>query len=217
MTNGGEPQALYPSRSGAGAQLGRQLYQRTTHPTLLLGVTPTGVEIAAHAAKAMGCQFDVIIAAHVRMEHLGIIGAVAEDGRAVIDPEFEPRFSLLDALADSIDRARRAIKTERLLFRGQRPMRSVAGTNAVIVDGHLTTPWKVLAAVEFIRTGEPASVVTGAPVSTRSVQERMSARRVEFVCPSVLMDPGGHPRPFGDPEDPSAERLRSIVVARAAT
>ena len=56
----------------------------------------------------------------------------------------------------------------------------------------------------------------GAQVSTMVVKERMSARRLEFVCPSILMDPGGHPHPFGDPQDPSAERLRSIVVARQA-
>jgi len=33
---------------------------------------------------------------------------------------------------------------------------------------------------------------------------------------SVVLDEAGHPRPFGDPQDPSAERLRSIVVARQA-
>ncbi len=183
---------------------------------LLLGVTPTGVEIAANAAQALQCKFDVIVGAHIRFDKLGIIGALAEDGDAVIDQEFAPRFSMLEALDEAIDRARRAVKTERLLFRGQRPMRSVTGMNVVIVDGHLTTPWKVLAAVEFIRQGAPESVSVSAPVSTKPVQDRMSARRVNFVCPSVILDPGGHPRPFGDPEDPSAERLRSIVVAREA-
>jgi hypothetical protein len=42
------------------------------------------------------------------------------------------------------------------------------------------------------------------------------AYKFEFVCPTVVLDPEGHPRPFGDPQDPSAERLRSIVVARQA-
>lgn len=181
---------------------------------LLLGITPTGVEIAANASQAMQCKFDVIVVAHIRIENTGIIGAVAEDGDAVIDQEFEPRFSMLEALDEAIDRARRAVKTERLLFRGQRQMHSVTGMNVVIVDGHLTTPWKALAAVEFIQQGVPERILVAAPVSTKPVQDRMSARRVDFVCPSVLMDPGGHPRPFGDPRDPSAERLRSIVVAR---
>ncbi len=216
MTAAVAPNPLYPTRSGAGAMLGRQLYSRTPSPRIVVGITPSGVEIAANAAKAMGCRFDVVIAAHVRLEQLGIIGAVAEDADAVIDPEFEPRFGMLEMLETAIDRARRAVKTERLLFRGQRQMHDVAGVNVIIVDAHLTTPWKVLAAAAAIDRGGPARIVAGAPVGTKLVQDRMSARRLDFVCPSVLMDPGGHPLPFGDPQDPSAERLRSIVMAREA-
>jgi predicted phosphoribosyltransferase len=209
-------QALYPSRSGAGAQLGRQVYEHINPPTLVLGITPSGVEVAANVAKAMGCKFDVIIAAHVRLDELGIVGALAEDSEVVLDPEFQPRFGAIEALDEAIDAARRAIKTERLLFRGTRELRSVERQNVVIVDGHLTAPWKTLAAVEAIKGQGPAYIMVAAPVSTQPVHERMRARRLQFVCPSVLMDPAGHPRPFGDPQDPSAERLRSIVVAREA-
>ena len=208
--------ALYPSRSGAGAQLGNQLSRRTTPPTVIVGITPTGVGVAANAAKAMGCEFDVIVAAHVRMEGLGIIGAIAEDADAVLDKDFQPRFGMIDALNEAMDRARRAIMTERLLFRGQRPLRKLEGANVVIVEGHATSPWKALAAAEAIRPMAPARIFIGAPVGTQNVQDLVRARRYEFVCPTVVLDPGGHPMPFGDPQDPSAERLRSIVVARQA-
>jgi uncharacterized Zn-finger protein len=63
---------------------------------------------------------------------------------------------------------------------------------------------------------EPARVVLAAAVSTQAVREHVAARRLEFACPNILKDPNGHPQPFGDPQDPSAERLRSIVVARQA-
>ena len=208
--------ALYPSRSGAGAQLGNQLSRRTTPPTVIIGITPTGVEVAANAAKAMGCEFDVIVAAHVRMEGLGIIGAIAEDADAVLDNDFQPRFGMIDALNEAMDRARRAIKTERLLFRGQRPLRKLEGANVVIVEGHAISPWKALAAAQAIQPMLPARIFIGAPVGTQGVQDLVRARRYEFVCPTVVLDPSGHPMPFGDPQDPSAERLRSIVVARQA-
>lgn len=208
--------ALYPSRSGAGAQLGNQLNRRTAPPTVVLGITPTGVEVAANAAKAMGCEFDVIVAAHVRFEGLGVIGAIAEDADAVIDTEFQPRFGMIDALNEAMDKARRAIKTERLLFRGQRPLRNVEGANVVIVEGNATSPWKALAAAEAVKPMRPARIFIGAPVGTQNVQDLVRARRYEFVCPAVVLDPTGHPLPFGDPQDPSAERLRSIVVARQA-
>ena len=74
----------------------------------------------------------------------------------------------------------------------------------------------MLAAAEAVLQMSPTRVILGAPVGTQAVESRVRARRYEFVCPSVVPDPGGHPLPFGDPQDPSAERLRSIVVAREA-
>ena len=207
---------LYPTRSGAGAFLGRQLGQRILKPVTLLGITPSGVEIAAAAAQAMGCNFDVVVSAHVRMEGLGIIGAIAEDASAVTDSEFQPRFGMMEALDEAMDRARRAIKTERLLFRGQRSLSSLADTNVVVIDGNLTSPWKALAAVEAARGAGALTVAVAAAASTSVVQEHLRNRRVTLICPAIVMDLAGHPNPFGDPVDASAERLRSIVVARQA-
>lgn len=207
---------LYPSRSGSGAMLGGKLRSRLDPPVVIWGVTPTGVEIAAGAAISMKCKFDVVVAAHVRLEGLGVVGAMAEDCDAVLDPSFEPRFGMMEALNESIDRARRAIKTERLLFRGPRPLRDVEGSTLVIADGHVTNSWKLLAAAEVGSRMGASRVILAAPVGTQAVREHIAARRVEFACPSIMDDPNGHPNPFGDPQDPSAERLRSIVVARQA-
>ena len=210
------PEALYPTRMGAGSHLGRQLYSRFPGPVILVGITPTGVEVAAAASKAMSCSFDVIVGAHIRLDDAGVIGAIAEDGDAILDPDFAPSFALMDKLDEAIDRARRAIKAERLLFRGQRNLRSMDGANVVIVDGQIVSPWKVLAAADVAQKMGAARVGIAAPVSTQPVQERIRARKFDFISPSILLDAEGHSRPFGDPEDPSAERLRSIVVARQA-
>ena len=132
------------------------------------------------------------------------------------DPDFAPRFAMMEALEAAIDKSRHAIKTERMLFRGARALRSVEGANVVIVDAHLTSPWKVLAAADAVQKVGAARVGIAAPVSTQQVQQRVRARRFDFVCPSVVFEAAGHPHPFGDPQDPSAERLRSIIVARQA-
>ena len=216
MGSSDQQDALYPSRAGAGAQLGLQLNMRTGPSALVFGVTSSGVEIAANAAKAIGCSFNVVVAAHIRLKDIGIIGAVAEDADAVLNSQYQPRFGMMDALSDALDSARRSVKTERLLFRGQRPLRSIEGKTVVVIDGHTSVPWKMLAAAEALKLGSPRRVIIGTPVSTRAVRDSVRAHRFEFVCPAVVMNPEGHPHPFGDPQDPSAERLRSIVVAREA-
>src|SRR5688500_5811701 len=93
---------LYPTRMGAGSLLGRQLYQRYQPPVVVLGVAPGGVEVAAAAAKAMSCSFDVIVGAHIRLDDK-VIGAVCEDGEAVLDPDFAPTFAIMEALDEAID------------------------------------------------------------------------------------------------------------------
>ncbi len=210
---GQEP--LYPTRSAAGAALGGLLYQRIRPPACVWAVAPSGVEIAAAAADALKCRFDVVVGSHVRIDD-EVVGALAEDADAVIDPAFSPKFSMLDAVEEAIDRSRRAIKQERLLFRGQRPLRDVTDATVVILDGHVLNPWKLIAATRVAEAMNANHVVVAAAAATHPVQERILARRLEFVCPSILMDPKGHEMPFGDPQDPNAERLRSIVVARQA-
>lgn len=209
-------QALYPSRAAAGSVLGRLLIKRCEPPLVLLGVTPTGVEIAASAAKGTSSTFDVIVGAHVRLEAHGIVGAIAEDADAVIDRQFQPKFDLLEPLNEAIDKARRAVKSERLLFRGQRQLRTIEGINVAVIDGHATTPWKLLAAAHSVQALGAQRVFVAAAVATQAVKERVFAYKYEFVCPTLVLDPAGHPHPFGDPQDASAERLRSIVVARQA-
>jgi predicted phosphoribosyltransferase len=216
MTAPAAPEPLYPTRAAAGALLGRQLYQRCPPPVVLLGITPTGVEIAANAAQALSCSFDVIVGAHVRLEGKNVVGAIAEDADAVTDPDFNPTFGLMDQLHAAMDSARRAVKTERLLFRGQRPLRRLEDSNVVVVDGQLTSPWKALAAATAAELLGARKVWIAAAACTQAVQERIRARKYDLVCPSIVLDPAGHARPFGDPQDPSAERLRSIVVARQA-
>ena len=215
MTTPSGENALYSSRSGAESIVGQQLCHRVNQPVVVWAVTLSGVEIAT-TTEAMKCRFDVVVLAHVRPDDSQIVGAMAEDAEVVLDPAFAPKFSSLEILEQAISCSRRAIKQERLLFRGQRTLRDVSGSAVVIVDGHVTSPWELFAAAECAESMGPSQVVVAVAVSTQPVQEMIRVRLLEFVCPSVVMDVKGHPRPFGDLQDPGAERLRSIVVARQA-
>lgn len=216
MTTNPAHAPLYQSRAAAGADLARLLAGRLTLPAVMIGVTPRGVEIAYNASTTLGSPFDVIVTSFVRVTGLGIIGAVAEDADAELDPTFQPRFGLMTALTEAIEKARRAVKTERLLYRGHRPIRPLGGQHVALLEGPLTSPWKILAAERAVRPLAPEGVILAAPVCTQAVWDRIQARRLVLICPHVLPDTEGHPRPFAEQDDPSAERLRSIVVARDA-
>src|SRR5437870_10597148 len=87
---------LDPTRSRAGAMLGQQLAARGYTSSILLGITPEGVEIAANAAKAMAAQFDVLVASFIRLgSNLAPVGAIAESAPSEMDPDFQPGGHLL--------------------------------------------------------------------------------------------------------------------------
>lgn len=213
-----QPRAsLYPTRSSAGALLGQQIASRGYQSSILLGITPEGVEIAAHAAKAVGAQFDVIVASFIRLgAKLAPIGAMAESAPAEMDPDFQPGMNLLEKLQAAIDESRARVKQDLVLYRTQRPVKKLDGRTAVIVDGQIVWPWKVLAAAKAAQGLGARDVVIATPVAAQPAADRIRARQYPLVCPSVVMEQEGHPSPYGDIGKDDPERLRSIMIAHQA-
>lgn len=209
--------SLYPTRSAAGALLGQQLAARGYIGCILLGITPEGVEIAANAARAMGGQFDVLVSTFIKLgSNLAPVGAIAESVPSELDPDFQPSGALLDKLSTAIEESRARVSHDLILYRTQRPVKRLAGKIAVIVDGQVVYPWKVLAAAKAAEQLGAKQVVMATPVAAQAAAERLRARGYELVCPSVVMDAQGHPSPYGDMAGDTPERLKSIMIAHQA-
>jgi predicted phosphoribosyltransferase len=133
-----------------------------------------------------------------------------------MDPDFQPSGGLLDKLASAIDESRARVSQDLILYRTQRPVKRLADRIAVIVDGAVIYPWKVLAAAKVAEQLSAKEVVIATPVATQAAADRIAARQYAFVCPSVVLDPGGHPAPYGDMAGDTPERLRSIMIAHQA-
>ncbi|MGH7699042.1 MAG: hypothetical protein ACREMJ_00760 [Gemmatimonadales bacterium] len=209
--------SLYPTKSGAGALLGQQLAARGYLSCVLLGITPEGVEIAANAAQALGAQFDVIVASFIRLgSNLAPVGAMAEQAPAELDPDFQPGMNLLEKLQAAIEESRAQVRQDLVLYRTQRPIKALQGRTAVIVDGQLVYPWKALAAAKAAEQLGARTIVIATPVATEVAAERIRARRFPLVCPTVVLEPEGHPSPYADGVGESPERLKSIMIAHQA-
>src|SRR5712691_6919915 len=209
--------SLYPTKSSAGAVLGQQLAGRGYTSCMLLGITPDGVEVAAHAARAMGAPFDVLVAAFIRLgSNLAPIGAMAEDSPAEMDPDFQPGMNLLEKLQSAIDESRARVHQDLVLYRTQRPVKKLEGRASVIVDGQVIYPWKVLAAAKVAERFGARRVAIATPVATEAAAARIRARQYPLVCPTVVVDPQGHPAPYGDATGDTPERLKSIIIAHQA-
>ena len=209
--------SLYPTKSSAGAVLGQQLAARGYQSCILLGITPEGVEIAANAAKAMGAQFDVIVASFIKLgSNLAPIGAMAESAPAEMDPDFQPGMALIEKLQSAIDESRARVRQDLVLYRTQRPVKKLEGRHAVIVDGQVIFPWRVLAAANAVEQLGAKQISIATPVATEAAAERIRARQFDFICPSIMVETEGHPMPYGDAAGDTPERLKSIMIAHQA-
>jgi len=207
---------LYPSRSGAGALLGEQLAARGHTGAILLGITPEGVEVAAHAARAMGAPFDVLVASFIKLgSNLAPVGAMAESAPAEMDPEFQPGMSLMDSLQAAIDESRARVRQDLVLYRTLRPVKDLRGRHVVIVDAVVAFPWRVLAAARVAEGMGATGVVIAAPVASQAAVDRIRARQYEVVCPAILAEADPKADYFGESGD-TPERLRAIMIAHQA-
>jgi putative phosphoribosyl transferase len=210
--------SLYPTRSAAGAYLGGLLASQGYVHTLLLGITPEGVEIAANAAKAMGASFDVLVASFITLgTNLAPIGALAENtSSAEMDPDFKPGINLVEKLGSAIEESRARVRRDLVLYRTNRPIKKLDDRQIVIVDGQVFYPWKVLAAARAVTELGSRRIAIATPVATQSAADRVRARLYEFVCPNVLPEEQQPAQLYGDAMADSPERLKSIMIAHQA-
>ena len=165
----------------------------------------------------MGAQFDVLVASFIKLgTNLAPVGAMAESAPAEMDPDFQPGMNLLEKLQAAIDESRARVKQDLVLYRTQRPVKSLQGRTAIIVDGQIVYPWKVLAAAKAVEQQGAIDVVVATPVATETAAERIRARQYPLVCPSIVMEPDGHPSPYADSVGDAPERLKSIMIAHQA-
>src|SRR5260370_37759655 len=144
----------------------------------------------------MGAQFDVLVAAFIKLgSTLAPIGAIAEAAPSEMDPDFQPSGGLLDKLASAIDESRARVSQDLILYRTQRPVKRLADRIAVIVDGAVIYPWKVLAAAKAAEQLSAKEVVIATPVATPAAAERIAARQYSVRGPTRVLHPGGPPAP----------------------
>src|SRR5207247_4967763 len=104
------------------------------------------------------------------------------------------------------------VRQHHVAYSTQRHLKKLDGRTAVIVEGQIVYPWKVLAAAKAAEGLGAREVVIATPVAAQAAADRIRARQYPLVCPSVVMEQEGHPSPYGDAGADAPERLKSIMI-----
>jgi predicted phosphoribosyltransferase len=176
----------FADRRTAGAALATRLDHFAGRADALVlalprGGVPVGYEVAAH----LGIDLDVLI-----VRKLGVpgheefaMGAVASGGTVVLDHDLIAQTGLPpEAVKRVLTREQTELSRREAAFRGERPPVEVKGRTVILVDDGLATGWTMRAAVELLRTREPARLVVAVPIASQSTCSALGGEVDEMIC-----------------------------------
>ncbi len=209
---------MYQDRVDAGRQLARALRAVPLTDPLVLGLPRGGVPVANEVARALGAPLDVWVARKIGApghEELGI-GAVAEGGEVVLEPELLDAVGADEELLAPVIAAKRAeVASRAQRLRDGRPAPRVAGRTVVVVDDGVANGVTARAALRSLRRAGAERIVLAVPVGSREGLAACAPFCDEIVCPHAplhLMSVGAHYDDFAQTDDD--EVLQLLAVAR---
>ena len=178
----------YRDRREAGRVLGRALQGIALEDPVVVALPRGGVPVAREVAAALNAPLDVLA-----VRKLGApqnpeygIGAVAEDGTAVIDPRAAEALGVTQHRLDRIVAAESAELARRVeTYRAGRALADLEGRTVVVVDDGVATGVTDVVAVHALRKRRSARIVVAVPVCSREALERLVDVADDVVCPVV--------------------------------
>ena len=191
----------FRDRREAGRYLGQELAPLAAEQPVVVALPRGGVPVAYEVARALSAPMDVLavrkIGAPANPE-FGV-GAVAEDGTAVLDAQSARGAGLTQDTLDALVQREVAELARRVdRYRGGRDLVDIEGRTVIVVDDGLATGLSDLAAVRSLRKRRPRRMVLAVPVGPADSVSMLAAEADEVVCPHIPQDFGGVGRWYED-------------------
>jgi predicted phosphoribosyltransferase len=197
----------FADRRDAGRRLTDLLREARLAEPVIVGLPRGGVPVAAEIAAALGAPLEILA-----VRKLGApgnpeygVGAIAEDGTRVVDPEATAVLGIRNGELDAIAaREREELRRRVTAYRGDRPPPDLHGRTVVVVDDGAATGLTDVAAIQAVRRRQPRQVILALPVCSVEALELLRGEADEVVClraPHPFFGVGQWYRDFGQVSD----------------
>jgi putative phosphoribosyl transferase len=197
----------FADRRDAGRRLSERLRPLASESPVVIALPRGGVPVAAEVAAALEAPLEILAVRKLGAPHnpeYGI-GAIAEDGTRVFDPEALAALGIdSDALEAIVARESAELRRRVAAYRGDRPPLALEGRTAVVVDDGVATGVTDTAALRAVRRQRPRRLVLAVPVCAPDSAERLRGEADEVVCllePPLLYGVGQWYRDFSQISD----------------
>jgi putative phosphoribosyl transferase len=174
------------ARRHAGQLLAQRFDRYIGDPSVIVLALPRGgVPVAYEIATRLGAPLDVLV-----VRKLGVpgyaelaMGAIASDGIRIVDRRVIDMLGVSREAFDAVvARERTELDRRERAFRAGRPRFDIAGRTVIVVDDGMATGASMAAAIDAVRTRQPARTIGAAPVAPPEVCDAIEDRADEMVC-----------------------------------
>jgi len=179
-----------------------------------------GVPVAFEVARTLRAPLDVLAVRKLGAPgnpELGV-GAIAEDGTAVLDTDSARIVGMTSGLlAATVRREAEELRRRVERYRdGRRPM-DIRGRTVIVVDDGLATGLTDLAAVRVLRSRGAAQIVVAAPVASHQAVELLRREADQVICHTLPHELLGVGRFYEDFSPVSDVEVSELLAAAART
>lgn len=179
------PHLGFADRRDAGRALAQRLKPLANEDPVVVALPRGGVPVAHEVARALDAPLDILAVRKLGAPHnpeYGV-GAVAEDGTSVIDPEAVSILGLSGPALESIaERETGELQRRVALYRDARPPLELAGRTVIVIDDGIATGVTDAAGLRAVRRRKPRRLVLAVPVCAPDSALRLREEADEVVC-----------------------------------
>lgn len=204
----------YLDREDAGKKLGAALHKyQSKKDVVVFGLPRGGVPVAFEVARQLNAPLDILVVRKIGLPGQPelAMGAVASGGVVIRNERVIRAVGIGPDRFDAAVGAARAELTEReAALRGKELSVDLTDRTVIVVDDGMATGSTMRAAVEALRTMQPARIVIAVPVGAPEVVDQLGAIADEVVClltPRNLVAVGAWYRSFGQTTELEVRRL----------
>lgn len=208
---------VFRDRHDAGRRLAARLPHLVDRDVVVVALPRGGVPVAAEVADALHAPLEILA-----VRKLGApgnpeygIGAITEDGTAVVDREAAAAAGMTAELFDrALEEETTELRRRVARYRDDRPPADVRGRTVVLVDDGLATGRTDLAAVRALRRRGAARIVVAVPVASSSAVELLEQEAEEVVAVDVPAAFAGVGQWYRDFRPVPDEEVVDLLAAR---
>jgi putative phosphoribosyl transferase len=177
----------YKNRSEAAYILADALKSYNGRSDLLVLALPRGgVPVAYEVVRALAAPLDLMLVRKLGVpdrEELAM-GAIATGGIRFLNADVVQALAITEEDIDRVaQEEQRELRRREQLYRGERPLPTIAARCVIVIDDGMATGATMRAAIAALRQRHPAAIVVAVPVAPPDTVEVLRAAADEVICP----------------------------------